>query len=249
VEALQAIRAAHESGDPFHFAIVDRQMPGMDGAQLAAAIKADAAIANTVVVMLTSVGCWSEVKHMQGCGFDACLTKPVRQTQLLNTLATPGSRKSEPATAPENGRSGLERALSAGFGGRAMRVLIAEDNVVNQRVAARMLEKLGLRADVAANGREAVQMFEMLGYDLILMDCHMPEMDGYEASREIRRRALDRRVIIIAMTAEAMTGSREACLAAGMDDYIAKPVALDDIVQALERWIPAAADTLEFVPG
>jgi CheY-like chemotaxis protein len=115
-------------------------------------------------------------------------------------------------------------------------VLIAEDNAVNQRVAVRMIEKLGLRADVAANGREAVQLFQMLPYNLILMDCQMPEMDGYEASREIRRREpAGHHTLIIAMTAEAMSGAREHCVAAGMDDYVAKPVRLEDLSAILNK--------------
>jgi CheY-like chemotaxis protein len=120
--------------------------------------------------------------------------------------------------------------------------LVAEDNAVNQKVAVRMLERLGLRADVAANGREAVDLYAMAPYDLIFMDCHMPEMDGYAATAEIRKQAgAGRRVPIIAMTAEAMEGCRENCLAAGMDDYVAKPVRPEDIVEALRRWAPGAA--------
>jgi CheY-like chemotaxis protein len=120
-------------------------------------------------------------------------------------------------------------------------VLVAEDNVVNQKVAALMLKRLGLRPDFAANGREAVEMFTMAPYDLIFMDCQMPQMDGYEAAREIRRHeGSRRRVAIIAMTAEAMAGSRESCLAAGMDDYIAKPVKQSDLLGKLEQWVPVA---------
>jgi len=117
------------------------------------------------------------------------------------------------------------------------RVLVAEDNVVNQKVAVRMLEKLGFRVDVAANGREAITMFRMLPYDLIFMDCQMPEMDGYIATEEIRRlETLGQHVGIIAMTAEAMVGVREQCLAAGMDDYIAKPVKMESLLEAVRQW-------------
>jgi CheY-like chemotaxis protein len=119
-------------------------------------------------------------------------------------------------------------------------VLVAEDNVVNQKVAVRMLERLGLRADMAGNGREAVALFRMAPYDVILMDCQMPEMDGFEAAREIRRLENPaRRVVIVAMTAEAMTGTREQCLAEGMDDYISKPVKLEDLYETLRKWVAA----------
>jgi CheY-like chemotaxis protein len=118
------------------------------------------------------------------------------------------------------------------------RILIAEDNPVNQKVASRMLEKLGIRADLAGNGREAVEMLALAPYDLIFMDCQMPEMDGYAATRKIRRdEPAGRRVAIVAMTAEAMTGAREACLEAGMDDHIAKPVKLEDLFGVLCKWL------------
>jgi len=118
-------------------------------------------------------------------------------------------------------------------------VLVAEDNAVNQLVAVRMLERAGLRPDVAGNGREAVEMCAMLPYDLIFMDCQMPEMDGYTATAEIRKlQGSDGHVAIVAMTAEAMDGARERCLAAGMDDYIMKPVRPDDLIDALKKWVP-----------
>jgi CheY-like chemotaxis protein len=120
-----------------------------------------------------------------------------------------------------------------------VRVLVAEDNAVNQKVAVRMLERVGLRPDVAANGREAVEMCAMLPYDLIFMDCQMPGMDGYTATVEIRKQlGPGPRVAIIAMTAEAMEGARERCLEAGMDDYITKPVRLDELIEALKKWVP-----------
>jgi CheY-like chemotaxis protein len=120
-----------------------------------------------------------------------------------------------------------------------LRVLVAEDNPVNQKVAIGMLEKLGLRADLVSNGREAVELRGMLHYDLILMDCQMPDMDGYDAASAIRRAEKGkRRTVMVAMTAEAMTGAREKCIAAGMDDYIAKPIRLEDLVEALRKWLP-----------
>jgi signal transduction histidine kinase/CheY-like chemotaxis protein len=239
----QALREARAAGDPYQVALLDYQMPEMDGATLAAAIQADPLLRDTVLIMLTSVSHSSEVRRMQGAGIDACLVKPVRQSQLLNTLATTWSKKLQSRLAT---RTNAPRKipiptskLAGRFAGAGVRVLVAEDNAVNQRVAVLMLERAGLRPDVAGNGREAVEMCAMLPYDLIFMDCQMPEMDGYTATTEIRKlQGSDGHVAIIAMTAEAMDGARERCLAAGMDDYVMKPVRLDDLIDALKKWVP-----------
>jgi CheY-like chemotaxis protein len=249
-EALEAIRQASAADDPFHFALLDYHMPGMDGTTLAWAIKADRAIRDTVLILLTSVDHWNSAGPMDEAVISAALVKPVRQSQLLNTLATAWSRRlrePEPPRRMEDMRAVLQRR----FSGALVRVLVAEDNVVNQKVASRMLEKLGLRADVAANGREAVAMFELLPYDFIFMDCQMPEMDGYEATRAIRQiEASERRVAIVAMTADALAGCREVCLSAGMDDYIAKPVTVEVVFEALRRWIPVrAANSVQLLSG
>ncbi len=246
MEALESLRAASRAGDPYRFVLLDYQMPEMDGATLAATIKADPALSDTVVIMLTSVGHWSEVLNIRGGGgVDACLVKPVRQSQLLNTLATSWSRKLNAGfTAWTHARqpSPVATISTPGlFAACALRILVAEDNPVNQKVAVRMLERLGVRAEVAANGREAVDLCAATPYDLIFMDCHMPEMDGYAATAEIRgQTAGGRRIPIVAMTAEAMEGCRENCLASGMDDYIAKPVRPEHLIDALRRWIPDA---------
>jgi signal transduction histidine kinase/CheY-like chemotaxis protein len=237
---IPALRLAAEAGDPYQFVLLDYQMPGMDGATLAAAIKADPALAGTSVIMLTSIGQWSEVRSGAGGAIDACLVKPVRQSQLLNTLATTWSKKLLAGAPPAKSRKQageIRLDLASEFAGSQIRVLVAEDNIVNQKVATRMLEKLGLRADVAANGREAVEMCELLPYDVVFMDCHMPEMDGYAATREIRRRVgASERIAIVAMTAEAMEGCRAQCIASGMDDYIVKPVKLEELLGALRKW-------------
>ncbi len=253
-EALHAIRTAQASGDPYQVVIADYQMPGIDGATLAATIKADPAIKDTVVIMLTSVGHWRELSVQEGASVDACLVKPVRHSQLLNALATAWSSKLQ---AKAEGRSELDyqtslTSLKSTLAGRRadsrVRALVAEDNVVNQKVACRLLDRLGIRADVAANGREAVEMLGKLSYDVIFMDCHMPEMNGYEATIEIRRREkANRRVAIVAMTADVSVACREQCLAAGMDEYIPKPVKLEHLTAALQKVLPSALPTENLV--
>jgi signal transduction histidine kinase/DNA-binding response OmpR family regulator len=245
-EALRAMRAAHESGDPYHVVIVDYQMPTMDGATLAAAIKAEPQFQNTVIVMLSSIGNCGEVRSLEGACIDACLVKPVRNSQLLNTLASAWSKQLErisQTTSIYKMSSALSKhPLEGAFAGLQMRVLVVDDNIVNQKVACRLLEKIGIRADVAANGREAIQMVEMLPYDVVFMDCQMPEMNGYEAAIEIRRtESADARITIIAMTAEATVSCRDQCLQVGMDGFISKPVKLEDIVERLRDLAPGRA--------
>ncbi len=237
--AHQVVSAMHEAvevGQPYHFVLLDYQMPGIDGATLAASIKADGAIRDAILVMLTSSADRSEVRHMEGISVDASLRKPVRQLHLLNTLLINRAKGSGLEIPPHQQASGtLEKSLS----GAAIRVLIADDNTVNQRVEARMLEHLGLKADMAASGIEAVEMFRAAPYDVIFMDCQMPGMDGYAATREIRRlQSGVQRVIVVAMTAEAMTGTRERCMEAGMDDYVTKPVKLESVYATLRKWMP-----------
>jgi signal transduction histidine kinase/CheY-like chemotaxis protein len=246
-EALRALQAARLERDPYAIALIDYHMPGMDGGALAAFIKDDPATRDTVVVMLTSISQFSNVHHSARC--DAYMTKPVRHLQLLQTITTAWAKRrgALSAVVPVTAAQGhpiasVKPEPTSVPVGNTIRVLIAEDNAVNQKVAVHMLKKLGLRADVSADGREAVHLYEMLPYDLILMDCQMPEMDGYEASREIRRREpAGHHTVIIAMTAEAMSGAREHCLAAGMDDYIAKPVRLEDLSAIVNKCLQLKA--------
>jgi signal transduction histidine kinase/DNA-binding response OmpR family regulator len=237
--ALYAARRARELGDPYRIGLLDHQMPGMDGATLALAIKSDEALCEMSIVIVSSIAQWGELRRTAGSAIQSYLVKPVRQSQLLNTLAFVAEVIAKPASVERlSDLSGHE--IEAGeLRECEMRVLVAEDNVVNQKVAVRMIEKLGLRADVAANGLEAVQMFELAPYDVVLMDCQMPEMDGFTAATEIRRReGAVRRVAIIALTAEVMTGTREQCLASGMDDYVSKPIRPHDLSGVLKRWLP-----------
>jgi CheY-like chemotaxis protein len=184
-------------------------------------------------------------------GFDACLLKPLRSVLLRETLVkTFRSRSPQPEVKPVNEDSLLVDASAADCTietrtqAPRWRVLLAEDNVANQMVATGLLQKLGCRIDVSANGREAVELWRHLPYDLILMDCNMPEMDGYEATAEIRRQeSCDQRVPIIAITANAMQGDRERCLEAGMDDYISKPINPQELQTVLARFLLATKDS------
>jgi signal transduction histidine kinase/CheY-like chemotaxis protein len=238
-EALDRLRAAQAGGDPYNLVISDYRMRDIDGPTLGALIKAERAIAPVGFVLLTPVSQSAEAKAASAV--DACVLKPCRQSQMLSALLAAwlkASRGTIAALAQTEHRDG---GSANRFAELSLRVLIAEDNAINQRVALRMLEKLGIRSDVAANGREAVRMAELLPYDVILMDCQMPEMNGYEATAEIRRRQKPgQRVVIIALTAEAVEGSREQCLASGMDDFIVKPVRLSDLIAALEKWAVSA---------
>jgi signal transduction histidine kinase/DNA-binding response OmpR family regulator len=242
-QALEALREARERGDPYDFVIADFQMPVMDGAALARAIKADPAIRDIAVVMLSSIGDSREARGAPG--IDAYMVKPVRQSQLFNTLVRTRAaslRTAQPAQASGPGSPlAAQPGLLTRFDGSHLRVLVAEDNVINQKVAVRILERMGIRADVAANGREVVEMVRILPYDVIFMDCQMPEMNGYEAATEIRRReAPGRHMAIIAMTAEVLADARDRCLASGMDDFVPKPIRIESLVEVLQRWAPAA---------
>jgi signal transduction histidine kinase/DNA-binding response OmpR family regulator len=229
--ALRELRALADTEDRFEVAIVDMMMPGMDGATVTAEIRADPALRAMTVILLSSAG--RSDKPVPGVDLE--LVKPVRPSHLFDAL------HSLLAARPE--RSARRRwiddePIRTDGAQRSARILVVEDNAANVKVAVRMVERLGYRADVAGNGVEAVRVLGQVHYDAVLMDCQMPEMDGYEASRAIRRNETDgRRTPIIAMTASALSGDRERCLAAGMDDYISKPVKLHVVAAVLERWL------------
>ena len=243
IDALAAMRQAASQGAPFGLAVLDHQMPGMDGETLGRLIKQAPELQDTVLVMLTSLGQRGDAARLKQAGFAAYLTKPAKQSLLFDALAGAWAARQAGGKAPLVTRHSVQEAATAARGDGAgaplfhARVLLVEDNAVNQKVATRMLERLGCRVDKAGNGKEAVEMVETLPYDLIFMDCHMPEMDGYDATREIRRRENGRqRRIIVAMTANALKGDREKCLAAGMDDYVSKPILKDALISTLGRY-------------
>jgi PAS domain S-box-containing protein len=235
-QAIEWIRR----GDPLHVAILDAQMPEMDGLTLAREIRRYRDADALPLVMLTSLGRRSEDRGREG-EFAAFLTKPIRASQLHNAVVA--AVGAEAAGEQEASDPQLARNLEA----RAqLRVLLAEDNAVNRQLALRLLEKLGYRAEIAVNGLEALEALRRQPYDVVLMDVEMPEMDGLEASRCIHREWPGQdRPRIIAMTANAMQGDREICLAAGMDDYLSKPIHLDELAEALGRCTPRDAGPAE----
>jgi CheY-like chemotaxis protein len=221
--AVPAMLAA----DAFDLAILDMHMPGMDGLALARAIRADGC--TLPLVLFSSLG----RREAPDGVFAAVLAKPLRQSQLFDTLVTLLGHEATPRPAAAD-KPKIDVRLAERH---PLRILLAEDNVVNQKLALRLLQQMGYRADLASNGIEAIECVERQTYDVVLMDVQMPEMDGLEASRRIVERAADR-PRIVAMTANAMAGDRQACLAAGMDDYVTKPIRVEALVEALIRTTP-----------
>jgi CheY-like chemotaxis protein/HPt (histidine-containing phosphotransfer) domain-containing protein len=220
-----------DRGDPFDVVLLDYQMPEMDGLALARAIRAARGDHSPVLILLSSVGQSVMTAEQARAGLATVLSKPLKLShlhdRLIETVGDPTVASSEPTT---------DEASSVVA---PLRILLAEDNEINQKVATRLLERLGHRPDVASNGREALARLEQAPYDVVLLDVQMPEMDGLETSRAICTRwSAGQRPRIVAMTAEAMQGDREKCLAAGMDDYITKPVTLDQLREALAKCPP-----------
>ena len=231
--ALALLERAHTAGEAFQLAVLDMHMPRTDGLQLAGAIRANPALAATRLVVLTSSYASASVRERERAGILRCVHKPIRQAELHEVIC---SALRGPRDTGADAR--MPTAAPVALAGR---VLLAEDNPVNQQVGEAMLAKLGLAVAFAANGEEAVRLARTETFDLILMDCHMPVMDGYEASTAIRAHATAQRIPIIALTANVMEGNRERCLAAGMDDFLAKPYSLDQLQEVLRRWMGAAA--------
>jgi PAS domain S-box-containing protein len=238
-EALALLRREHDAGRPFDLVVLDMQMPTTDGLQLARDIKADPALADTRLVMMTSLGKSEHDAEIAKAGIQLCLTKPVKQSKLYDALATVMSKSDSdgPDTVAANAPSAPTSLTPASSRGNA-RILVAEDNPVNQKVILRQLAKMGYAADAVANGHEVLEALTRIPYDIVLMDCQMPEMDGYAATAQLRCRSdSSGRVPIIALTAHAMEGDREKCFAAGMDDYVSKPVKVEELQVKLAHWL------------
>ena len=222
--------------NPVHIAILDMQMPEMDGAALGRKIKQNPALKDIALVMMTSMGQRGDVARIKKIGFSAYLNKPVKQSQLYDCLVSVFNNKNM------NGMLKTDKIVTrhslAEQKKQKQRILLAEDNVINQLVAVKILKNLGYSTDVVANGLEAVNAVKSLPYDLVLMDVQMPELDGLEATCRIRNltgKHKNPKIPIVAMTAHAMKGDREKCLKAGMDDYVSKPINPQELVDVLER--------------
>ena len=235
-QALEILRATAARGEAYDLALIDMKMPGMNGIELALAIKADPAISAMRLIMLSSMMSSGEVAAAKKAGILNYLTKPVRQADLCRAvLDALGAPRSAPPRAPVS-----EIAQPA----HGTRVLLAEDNTVNQMVAVAMLNKLGCIVEVVRNGREALAAMTPGRFDIVLMDCQMPEMDGFEATRTLRTLEAEggrARIPVIALTANALEGDRERCLNAGMDDYLAKPYKPEHLKNMLNTWSAGAS--------
>ncbi|MBI4985538.1 MAG: response regulator [Rhodocyclales bacterium] len=235
--AFDLLKEAAAAGDPYRLALVDKLMPGIDGETLGKWVRGEVALDGTALVLLASAGERGEASRLAGIGFAGYLTKPVKRSLLLDCLLTVlGSTRSAQQRALVTQHSLAEARH------KQIRLLIVEDNPVNMKVVLAMLRRLGhALIDEANDGRQALAALERNAYDLVFMDCQMPVMDGYEAVREMRRRGLD--MPVVALTANAMIGDREKCLAAGMNDYLAKPIKAQALNETIQRWLspqPAA---------
>lgn len=237
-EAMQLLRRAAADGNPFDIALLDYDMPEINGEQLGQQIVADPSLKDSRLVLLTSSGQAADGRRFAESGFAGYLLKPVSQRDLMDCLLLIMGFKAE----DWHGRTQpivTRHEIMINQANRRSRILVAEDNAVNQIVARKILEKMGHAVDIAANGRAAVEAWQSGRYDLILMDCQMPEMDGYQATREIRRRESETalRIPIVALTADAVKSADEACRAAGMDDYVSKPIDRERLQGVLERYL------------
>ncbi len=244
-QALNMLRTAAKAGAPYSLALLDYLMPGMDGEQLGRTILADEDISSVSLLLFTSAARRGDGEHFKELGFSAYLSKPVLQDTLRRTLASMlATREQEDKKAPFITRYQVAETLvktdatSQQFSGR---ILLAEDNIVNQKVALSMLRKLGFYIETANDGQEAVEYWLQGGYDLVLMDCQMPKLDGYKATQLIREKEQEQgegqHIPIVALTANAMVGANKKCLDAGMDDYIAKPFKQSDLINTLQKWL------------
>ena len=243
-DALTALSSALEAGEPYRLVLTDMHMPKMDGFGLIERIRQNPQLSTAIIMMLTSAGHRGDALRCQELGVAAYLLKPIRQSELREAIARVLGASEQKGVIPLITRYSLGDALDPMA---VLRVLVAEDNAVNQRLAARMLEKRGHRVTVTANGLEAVEALANRNFDLVLMDIQMPEMDGFEATAVIRQREErdGTHMPIIALTANAMKGDRERCLAARMDGYLSKPIVPQELDELLETYLRRRIGTVQ----
>lgn len=237
-DAFNLLVKAKEENKPYHIALLDMHMPGMNGADLGAKIKSDERIKDTILFMVTSLGRRGEVANLQKIGFSGYLTKPVREVHLKECLAI--TLNSQEKKSPDSNQKIVTKHTLRESKKGKIRILLAEDNQINQILAIKLLQKMGFRADAVANGKEAITALRNIPYDLVLMDCQMPEMDGFEATMRIRSGESGeskKNLPILAITAYAVQGDRDRCIASGMNDYIAKPIEPKQLQEKINLWL------------
>ena len=250
--ALDLLRSAGVRDRAYDLAILDMHMPELDGLDVARAVSADPGIADLRMILLSSVCHAEKSETMRAAGILCHLTKPARQSELYNTIVSVMNTRWTPV---ETTHGKVQEEPGDEFSAADARVLLVEDNAVNQEVARGMLESIDCRVDCAENGREALDLLQRENYDLVLMDCQMPEMDGFAATRALREReaqasgAGSRRMPVIALTANAMDGDRERCLEAGMDDYLSKPMVRSELSSMLSKWLPRPRQRISMLPS
>jgi two-component system, sensor histidine kinase and response regulator len=235
-EGLKQLSLAGEAGDPYALILTDMHMPEMDGFSLVERIRQSPQLATATIMMLTSAGHQRDAARCRELGIAAYLLKPIRQSELREAIARVLGSAAQPDTTPLMTRFSLQDAPAHAT---SLRVLLAEDNLVNQRVGTRLLEKRGHRVVIAANGREALLALEKESFDLVFMDLQMPEMDGFATTATIRdkEKGTGKHQEVIALTAHAMTGDRERCLAFGMDAYLSKPIRPQELDLLLQKYV------------
>ena len=240
-KGLEILRNAHRAGDPFHVVLLDMQMPGMDGEQTARAIKSDPAVKDVKIIVLTSMGQRGDAVRLEALGCSGYLLKPVKQQLLFDAILAVLGHEEQKSTSLVTRHSVAEHKK------QGLRILLAEDNPINQKLAVVLLQKAGYSVDAVENGAQAFEKVQENHYSVVLMDVQMPEMDGLEATDQIRQweRVRGLHIPIIAMTAHAMQGDRERCLEAGMDDYVSKPLEPKVLFSAIDRWTQSDEETAE----
>jgi signal transduction histidine kinase/DNA-binding response OmpR family regulator/HPt (histidine-containing phosphotransfer) domain-containing protein len=240
--AIEALQRAAQTGRPYDVVLLDREMPELDGREVARAIRQDPATRSTRIILVTAFGAGGEWAEADQGDFAAVLSKPVRGARLAECLASVVSADPSSSAGAPSGEGGGPPEFRG-------RVLLVEDSPVNQAVAEGMLALMGCEVETATDGREALAALDRGGFDLVLMDCMMPVLDGFEATVEMRRREREdpsrRRTTVVALTARAMSGDREKCLTTGMDDYLSKPFREDELRAVLARWLPARVSDQE----